>query len=311
MRRRSQMDDSSDSLELFLDTVCNAFGGIIFISLLLCIMLQQAGEKFAPWVEDKAQLTDRLTGLEREIQALETVHGKLKEQRDNIPESDPGRIRKYRRLEQEQRELEKIQQELADALGILRIEIKTQGPFLAQLEEDKKDLEAEQSELEEAFNEIRVPVNVRFPRARRAEKTPVYILLEGGRFAFVHEFDERGRVLGDNEGDISSVNIRDDDGAGRHLRLKPGGGQAVTDDPQFAKGFTATISRFVAQPTPENGVQESDCHYFPVVVWPDSYTQFEVLRDLLLERGFGYGLILMEENQPAKMARGVEKPADL
>ena len=41
-------DDSDDSLELLLDTLCNAFGGIILITLLIALMSQEAHEAVRP-----------------------------------------------------------------------------------------------------------------------------------------------------------------------------------------------------------------------------------------------------------------------
>ncbi len=40
-------DDSEDSLELLLDTLCNAFGGIILITLLIALMSQEAHDAVA------------------------------------------------------------------------------------------------------------------------------------------------------------------------------------------------------------------------------------------------------------------------
>ena len=42
-RRRSTQ--STSSLDLFLDTICNAFGGIMFISILISILVQMRGEQ--------------------------------------------------------------------------------------------------------------------------------------------------------------------------------------------------------------------------------------------------------------------------
>ena len=44
MSRRKQQNDNG-SLELLLDTICNTFGGILFISLLVVILLNTTSEK--------------------------------------------------------------------------------------------------------------------------------------------------------------------------------------------------------------------------------------------------------------------------
>src|SRR5687768_3661347 len=45
MSRKSSA--SSDSLDLLLDTICNTFGGVLFIAMLVIILLNMSGEKAA------------------------------------------------------------------------------------------------------------------------------------------------------------------------------------------------------------------------------------------------------------------------
>ena len=38
MRRRRPAENPADSLELLLDTICNTFGGVLFIALLVALL---------------------------------------------------------------------------------------------------------------------------------------------------------------------------------------------------------------------------------------------------------------------------------
>lgn len=42
--RRRRRTTSADSLELLLDTICNTFGGVLFIAILVVILLRMTGE---------------------------------------------------------------------------------------------------------------------------------------------------------------------------------------------------------------------------------------------------------------------------
>ena len=48
MRRRRSGGDGDDSLELLLDTITNAFGGIVFLAILVIILLQNSSETSTP-----------------------------------------------------------------------------------------------------------------------------------------------------------------------------------------------------------------------------------------------------------------------
>ena len=74
-RRRSKVQSSS--LDLFLDTICNAFGGIMFLSILISVLLQFRGKESAVEVDqptisesESAQIEDRLVKLQSERMEL-------------------------------------------------------------------------------------------------------------------------------------------------------------------------------------------------------------------------------------------------
>jgi len=82
-RRRSK--PQSSSLDLFLDTICNAFGGIMFLSILISVLLQFRGNDSAvqldqPTIsEAESQLTeDRLAKLQSERLELVATIASLK-----------------------------------------------------------------------------------------------------------------------------------------------------------------------------------------------------------------------------------------
>ncbi|HUP77658.1 MAG TPA: hypothetical protein VM260_03785, partial [Pirellula sp.] len=78
-QRRSKLQSSS--LDLFLDTICNAFGGIMFLSILISVLLQFRGNNSAVEVDqptiseaESQQIEDRLAKLQSErIELVATI----------------------------------------------------------------------------------------------------------------------------------------------------------------------------------------------------------------------------------------------
>jgi hypothetical protein len=68
MRRRNSRANNGDSLDLLLDTICNTFGGIVFISLLVVILANVTGKGASIEPPDQASHT-RLVALRRELEA--------------------------------------------------------------------------------------------------------------------------------------------------------------------------------------------------------------------------------------------------
>jgi|GEM_PF-1125418 len=68
MRRRNSRAKNGDSLDLLLDTICNTFGGIVFISLLVVILANMTGQDAAVQPPDQASQS-RLVALRRELDA--------------------------------------------------------------------------------------------------------------------------------------------------------------------------------------------------------------------------------------------------
>jgi hypothetical protein len=134
-------DDSDDSLDLLLDTLCNAFGGIILITLLIALMSQEAHDSsLAPKsFRTQALLEDqRIARIDDEIEIEESMTLALPDA--NVSDSEEKAMafaREKTKLEQQKEEtnadISRLQRRLAS--------IPTNSTNLA------KDLEQNQREL--------------------------------------------------------------------------------------------------------------------------------------------------------------------
>lgn len=76
---RSRRDTKSESLELLLDTICNTFGGIVLIALLVCIMLQTSSKSKSEDQSVPKEVTAELVKEEIEREELTRELNKLVE----------------------------------------------------------------------------------------------------------------------------------------------------------------------------------------------------------------------------------------
>ncbi len=71
MRRRRS--SPKDSLDLLLDTICNAFGGIVLIAILIALLTRQAARQAEPVAagQDRDVVEQQIAQSQREIQGLQ------------------------------------------------------------------------------------------------------------------------------------------------------------------------------------------------------------------------------------------------
>jgi hypothetical protein len=110
-------EESDDSLDLLLDTLCNAFGGIILITLLIALMSQEANEAPAKPKSFKTQWMleqQAISKIENEIVIEESISSTLQRE----PGSDPSG--KIAATLQEKTELEQKMEALAESMKRLQ-----------------------------------------------------------------------------------------------------------------------------------------------------------------------------------------------
>jgi hypothetical protein len=275
MSSRSGAADASEAFELFLDTASNAFGGVVFISLLVCILLQLTGTAgrvqeitHDPNVAIFQQQVEDLTG---EVAKLLAIRGTQAAELDKA------------RKEREARGT--IEVKFADLLA----NKERKAEELSKLEEENKKLDAEPRP--------RPPKrHVGGGTAQATTKKQVPVMLSAGRMCFLHKYDDRGEPLGINESQVEGKGVVQATGV-RFFSPRPGIGLKVEDTPGFDARLMQLLKNFSGQR-----------HTIAVAVWPDSYREFEVLRKKISGKDFGYFLLLMKEGEPVGVsAQGESK----
>lgn len=289
-RRRAARQDS---LELLLDTICNTFGGVLFIAIMVVMLLQQAGQGTAaavpqPSAEELEFDTQLLATLsaevvrQRQIQASQTalVDSLVPDTVRNLNES-----RKKLLAEQAALEAKVDAQQVKNAAlaaSVVRVtaeieQLKTDLVTARKLEtESRAQLAAEQqAKVKEA----------RLPKQHRADfKQEIGFVLRYGRVYLWHEYDGQQRRLGLNLRDFVIIS---DEGDQLVTRPRPTAGIPLDD----TAACRTAIDKLLIPFSPQR-------HCICVIARPDSYGQFEYFRNRFLALGFDYRLLPTESESP-------------
>lgn len=289
--RRRRRSASTDSLELLLDTICNTFGGVLFIAILVVILLRMTGESkqetpestVAP--EQFQQQQNRLASLTAELNLLRKTRAgqqRLAEQfaEDEVREQIADRNELQQSFDQLQ--LAYSQQLQANAQESHKIEETRQGNIRTQKNLELAEKKADQ--LQEQLAQVRDSrvQEMRMPIVRSSGfRQEVALILRYGRMYVWHRYARDGTRLGLNAEEFVVLGT---EGSALVTRPNPTAGVLLEDTPVSRGKIRERLSQF----SPRMCV-------IAIIVRPDSYGHFNTLRDVLLDEGFEYRLMPMNE----------------
>ncbi|MDZ4819491.1 MAG: hypothetical protein SGJ20_11010 [Planctomycetota bacterium] len=307
MSRRRGMQNSS--LELLLDTICNTFGGVLFLAILVCVLLQMSSPRASPLAEkpapvsDMAELHSRLQGLLAEIATLETAVTQQQAFSQQFAKSTPNAAATAQQLQQSQHDT-LIRQRLE-----MVAETQQRQIHALEIEKELKELEEKQATAKEGLKERKTELataseagaalataaeklldaiaaatarTAPLPRQRTTFKTEVGLVIRYNRLYLWHKYDGNNTREGLNTDEFVVV---EDRGDAAITLPKPYAGVPI--DPKEIPAMTARLRQF-----------DRGDHYFAVVIWPDSYETFQTLKNTLVGLGFEYRLMPMTEGEP-------------
>ena len=282
-----------DSLELLLDTMCNTFGGVMFITISMVLMVSAVSRMLSeasPQELDRQVLEEerrRIAALEQEIGRMETRlrlsdSHVVRDDANSREEADLLRkaLREAAALESEaagkQSQLEALEQEISrqrerNAAGAEQLQEEEQRIEAALREEhsqrERRILEREELKKEEAA--LR-PRRIRFAKSEPTDLQPYTIILSGNA---LHR-------LGPGGLSCREVEVRRE---GNLLTLIPRNGVPVSGDIGSAE-----FSRLFAD-------VDRGRYFVRCFVDPDSFEVFAGLRRRFRENGFRLDWIITEE----------------
>lgn len=287
-RRRSL---GQDSLELLLDTICNTFGGVLFIAMMVVLLLQQTSKDVLPPTplppaEELQAQGLKLAALTRELARLQQVRASQAIVVEGLVSEA------VHALLQQRRQLHETRTQLQAAVDQRRVENADLTVQVAQVEASNRqvvvDLESAIEEQKQAKSQLETErksrtQDVRLPVVRsRVSKTEIGVILRYGRLYLWHDYDANQIRQGLNTRDF--VVIEETDG---EMFTQPNPIRGIPLDNSTES--KTKIQRLLRPFDPNH-------HYIAVVTRPDTYGEFQILRDLLLAAGYEYRLMPLEED---------------
>jgi hypothetical protein len=315
--KRARMDPP-DSLEMLLDTMCNTFGGIILIALLIALFARdsqsptapssshrESSEMFRERIEQAEADLARAVALEQELEARVTTPAQadllqLLEQRDQVRSAADSLVSDLKAasspastaatLAQTVDRIETLASQNARAEALL-IEQKLQGARLkGRITEQGRGLQVLSNRLAQVT--ARQTQRVRLPQERPTTKGHLYLIVRHARVYPLYWF-----VDGAPSPNTTTLRwIQESEGSRRIETIPEAGIRPQTD----AAALTATLRSI-----PANQI------YLVFQVFPDSFEAFNLAKAAAVAAGFDYTWEPRLENTPLRLGAGAPPPPPL
>jgi len=286
MSRRKRGGESS--LELLLDTICNTFGGILFVAILIVVMLRLTSKTKAdsetplPTEVEQLELERQYEELKGTLDALSKAMAAASEMNQVVDPNTSQLLAEYRTRQQIRHELMAERLETLESVAELTQATDKGNRDYQENTEKKQDLERQQEDLQSELKEAvaKRTQKVDYSQLRPSDKQEVGIVLRYGRLYVWHRYGRGGTREGLNTDEF--VVLEDTDGQVRSTP-NPAAGTAIDETDQSAREVTARLSAF-----------DPSYKVFAVIIWPDSFDQFRQVKEAMLQLGFNYRLMPME-----------------
>jgi hypothetical protein len=294
-RRRQRVQTSS--LDLFLDTICNAFGGIMFISILISILIQMRGDSSETNARQNA-ITEvtaidqqaKVKQLQHQVRILsETVteRERLLFNKDSAESTEL--LAKKDLLVESLEKLQQIQQTLLDTTAAKGIEIqKTQMELqeLSQRLTDARLAVSERSkELDEALDSVETTTTL--PKVASTFKGNLMFAMRYGKLYLITDIAGTG-TNGVNSQHATSINL----GVGVQVRLKQAAGWGL-DSPQDMAALDRVLQKHLSSET-----------FISVAVFSDAHEDFSRFKAKLIQMQYDYDLLPLDNPDTLMIVQG-------
>lgn len=303
MSRRKE--NQVGSLELLLDTICNTFGGVLFISMLVVVLLNMTSRRVAlepPTEAAQAELIEcqqELAESRHEMTRLQTAVKQQGKIADQILEPDledlarqlaDRRDTRDRLAQSKDRSLEEISQSQVEVNKIAR-ELKKLDD---QMRQARQKLAHIDRRLQEEINSR--TRTAKLPTPRTTTKIEVPLFLCGGRLSSYAKRGPDGSLV------PNPAECQEKKDANNQPYIEPTSGAGTPVDPKGDAGgaVAARLSAF-----------DKDQHYLAVFVSPNSFGHFATVRNVMVRLQFGYRLVPFPEGLKIYLGAADQGPVEV
>jgi len=278
-----------DSLELMLDTICNTFGGVLFIAILVIVMLQMAGDDPASGSETEALAAAALH--DQQTKELDQLKLQLSRATENLA-SQSDALKRLAPADSQHLidELAAAEQDLQMAqnqLSARRKSIEQMNQTTDKMIAAEASLNARSSQAASTVRQLRSQLEQQRSKQRTELKTTalhapstrqeVALVLQYDRLYVWHHYDRFGRRSGLNTDDFL---VTGEEGSGVVTTPHPFCGLPLDDSSDLGARIRQQLQPF-----------NPGMVHFVIVVRPDSFDSFSKLRSALSAAGFEYRLL--------------------
>lgn len=281
MGRRSN-SNSTGSLDLFLDTICNAFGGIVFISILISVLAQMQGgatseeDTPSPSPQNAAEIAQQTSALEAKRAQLIAMIQKI--ERDQLGGDQTDLLDMLKKLEESQKKLDDVVSQQVKA-----------SQKLSDIEAEKAKLQEEADKIAREIGDARAALvthtkslgdaldaieqKVQLPKVRTTRKSNVLLAMRYGKLYLISDVakKEANELYADHVDSSITQN-------GISIRPKQDAGWPWSESQSQAR-FRAAIAN-----------KKATENFLTVAVWPDSFDTFGEFKQTIVELGYEYEL---------------------
>lgn len=292
-RRRSQ----TSSLDLFLDTICNAFGGIMFISILISILIQMRGNpndttaKSDGVTETEAlDKQKKVEQLQQQIRVLtETVSDRERLLFNEESAESNALLSQKEKLVKELEKAQLAQQSLLATTASKDIAIQKAQQDLQEFEKRLTDarlaVSERSKELEESLDAVETTTTL--PKVSTTLKGNLMFAMRYGKLFLITDTEGDGDH-GVNSQHASALDL----GVGVQIRLKQSAGWEIDSAQDFAK-FKRVLDNHPSSNT-----------FISVAVFSDSHSEFSKLKAKLITMQYDYDLLPLDNPDTLMIVSG-------
>jgi hypothetical protein len=298
MKRKS--GSSGDSLDLLLDTICNTFGGIVFISMLVVILVNAASQDVSSslpargdhqrLVESRRQLSDmtiKLDSLRRAVRQTEELRDRFTDADSQVDIDELQVLQSTTDVLHETRDGNL--QQLAETQESINETTSETERLRVAMRNARQELAATQRQLE---SEVALRSRTsKLPRQRTTTRQQAAFFLKAGRLVAFANIDSRGDLIPND----TEVRVQEDDGktfavpvAGAGLMVKPDG-----------SNIDEVASRL--------GLFDESEYFIAIAVWDDSFDHFQIVKDAAVRGNYEYQLIPMTHDKQIYIGEAAER----
>ena len=278
MARRIKTEDS-DSCELMLDTICNVFGGMILMAVLVVIQTQATVARLPQAEQEAAEASLDIRKVEFEIGRQESGIAALKQQQSGLKNKYSDKVSPHTD------ELLTRRQAFSKAIEDAKRRIASETKKHQADQDNLKEARAQQGLAEKTIEERRDQVarvrreqmrldqvsrkKIRLPLTHQSRASKQQIFLVHGRHVYLFPDHCSVERLSDSANKVTP-------GEGKGLAVSREGG---------VEGLTAALSKISAR-----------THFLTLFVSDknDSFESFQTLRALVVAKGFECGYFIYD-----------------